>query len=64
MNYQPQDFLPIFVQIAAALAFIVLTMVVTHALGPKRHSERKMILLSVESNLLEMLEHRFQLNIF
>ncbi|MFM6949327.1 MAG: NADH-quinone oxidoreductase subunit A [Aquirufa sp.] len=41
MNYQPQDFLPIFVQIAAALAFIVLTMVVTHALGPKRHSEKK-----------------------
>jgi NADH-quinone oxidoreductase subunit A len=41
MNYQPQDFLPIFVQLAAALAFIVATMVATHALGPKRHSKKK-----------------------
>ena len=41
MNYQPQDFLPIFVQLAAALAFIVATMVATHTLGPKRHSKKK-----------------------
>lgn len=41
MNYQPQDFLPIFVQLAAALAFIVLTMVVTHWLGPRRSSQKK-----------------------
>mgnify|MGYP006181118415 FL=1 len=41
MNYQPQDFLPIFVQLAAALAFIVATMVATHSLGPKRHSKAK-----------------------
>ncbi|NBW03020.1 MAG: NADH-quinone oxidoreductase subunit A [Cytophagia bacterium] len=41
MNYQPQDFLPIFAQLAAALAFIVATMLATHALGPKRHSEKK-----------------------
>ena len=41
MNYQPQDFLPIFVQLAAALAFIVATMLATHALGPKRHSAKK-----------------------
>ncbi len=41
MNYQPQDFLPIFVQLAAALAFIVATMLATHALGPKRHSKKK-----------------------
>ncbi|MHA8061329.1 NADH-quinone oxidoreductase subunit A [Aquirufa beregesia] len=41
MNYQPQDFLPIFVQLAAALAFIVLVMVLTHTLGPKRHSAKK-----------------------
>ena len=41
MNYQPQDFLPIFVQLAAALAFIVATMVATHSLGPKRHSKKK-----------------------
>ena len=41
MNYQPQDFLPIFVQLVAALAFIVATMLATHALGPKRHSKKK-----------------------
>ncbi len=41
MNYQPQDFLPIFAQLAAALAFIVATMLATHAMGPKRHSEKK-----------------------
>lgn len=41
MNYQPQDFLPIFVQLAAALAFIIATMLATHALGPKRHSKKK-----------------------
>jgi NADH-quinone oxidoreductase subunit A len=41
MNYQPQDFLPIFVQLLAALAFIVATMLATHALGPKRHSKAK-----------------------
>ena len=41
MNYQPQDFLPVFVQLLAALAFIVATMVATHTLGPKRHSAKK-----------------------
>ncbi len=41
MNYQPQDFLPIFVQLLAALAFILATMFATHALGPKRHSAKK-----------------------
>jgi len=41
MNYQPSDFLPIFVQLAAALGFIVLTMVVTHILGPRRSSKLK-----------------------
>lgn len=41
MNYQPSDFLPIFVQLAAALGFIVLTMVVTHILGPRRSTKQK-----------------------
>ncbi len=41
MNYQPSDFLPIFVQLAAALGFIVLTMVVTHLLGPRRSTKLK-----------------------
>ncbi len=41
MNYQPSDYLPILVQLGAAVAFIVLTMVATHWLGPKRHSQAK-----------------------
>ncbi|MBB6001834.1 NADH-quinone oxidoreductase subunit A [Arcicella rosea] len=41
MNYQPSDFLPILVQLVAALAFIVATMLATHWLGPKRHSVLK-----------------------
>lgn len=41
MNYQPSDYLPIIVQLGAALAFIVFTMVATHWLGPKRHSSKK-----------------------
>jgi NADH-quinone oxidoreductase subunit A len=41
MNYLPSDFLPIFVQLSAALGFIVLTMVVTHILGPRRSSQKK-----------------------
>ncbi len=41
MNYQPSDFLPIFVQLAAALGFIVFTMIVTHLLGPRRSTKLK-----------------------
>ncbi|MEY2793927.1 MAG: hypothetical protein RJA76_1919 [Bacteroidota bacterium] len=41
MNYQPSDFLPIFVQLAAALGFIVFTMIVTHILGPRRSTKLK-----------------------
>jgi NADH-quinone oxidoreductase subunit A len=41
MNYQPSDYLPVLVQIGAALAFIVATMLATHWLGPKRHSKLK-----------------------
>ncbi|MFM1913924.1 MAG: hypothetical protein RIR51_1776 [Bacteroidota bacterium] len=41
MNYLPSDFLPIFVQLAAALGFIVLVMVVTHILGPRRNTTKK-----------------------
>lgn len=41
MNYQPSDYLPVLVQLGAALAFIVATMVATHWLGPKRHSSLK-----------------------
>lgn len=41
MNNQPSDYLPIIVQLGAALAFIFATMAATHWLGPKRHSKLK-----------------------
>lgn len=41
MNYLPSDYLPILVQLVLALAFIVMTMIVTHSIGPKRNSEKK-----------------------
>ncbi|AYQ32644.1 NADH-quinone oxidoreductase subunit A [Runella sp. SP2] len=41
MNYLPSDYLPILIQLGLALAFIVVTMLVTHSIGPKRNSERK-----------------------
>ena len=40
-NYLPTDYLPILIQLVAALGFIVITMVVTHNIGPKRHSAVK-----------------------
>jgi NADH-quinone oxidoreductase subunit A len=40
-EYIPADYLPIFVQLALAIGFIVTTMIVTHNIGPKRHSKKK-----------------------
>lgn len=40
-TYLPSDYLPIVIQLGLALAFIVVTMIVTHQIGPKRHSEKK-----------------------
>ncbi|HEX9957847.1 MAG TPA: NADH-quinone oxidoreductase subunit A [Fibrella sp.] len=40
-SYLPSDYVPIFVQLALALGFIITTMLVTHSIGPKRHSEKK-----------------------
>lgn len=40
-QYLPSDYLPIFIQLAAALGFVVFALVVTHLLGPKRKSEVK-----------------------
>ncbi|WP_394994676.1 NADH-quinone oxidoreductase subunit A [Emticicia sp.] len=40
-EYLPSDFLPILVQLIAAIGFIVTTMIVTHSIGPKRNSELK-----------------------
>lgn len=40
-EYLPVDYLPILIQFGLAVAFIVVTMFVTHAIGPKRHSKIK-----------------------
>ncbi|MCY7349896.1 MAG: NADH-quinone oxidoreductase subunit A [Cytophagaceae bacterium] len=40
-NYLPSDYLPIVVQLLAALGFIVGSMLVSHNIGPKRHSKKK-----------------------
>ncbi|MFY7908535.1 MAG: NADH-quinone oxidoreductase subunit A [Emticicia sp.] len=40
-EFLPSDFLPILVQLGAAIGFIVVTMLVTHSIGPKRKSELK-----------------------
>jgi NADH-quinone oxidoreductase subunit A len=40
-EYLPVDFLPIIVQLLAAIGFIVTTMIVTHNIGPNRHSKLK-----------------------
>lgn len=41
MQYQPSDYLPIIVQLIAAIGFIVATMIATHSLGPKRNTKLK-----------------------
>ncbi|PSR56614.1 NADH-quinone oxidoreductase subunit A [Adhaeribacter arboris] len=41
VNQLPSDYLPILIQFAAALGFVVFSMVVTHLIGPKRHSKVK-----------------------
>ncbi len=40
-TYLPSDFLPIIVQFVLAAAFIVVTMIVTHRIGPIRKSKKK-----------------------
>ncbi|MBC7920151.1 MAG: NADH-quinone oxidoreductase subunit A [Ferruginibacter sp.] len=40
-QYLPSDYLPILIQLLAAVGFIVVTMLITHAIGPKRHSKVK-----------------------
>lgn len=40
-TYQPTDYLPILIQFGLAIGFIVITMIATHALGPKRSSKIK-----------------------
>ncbi|NEM96939.1 NADH-quinone oxidoreductase subunit A [Pontibacter burrus] len=40
-QYLPSDYLPILIQFAAALGFVVFALVATHMLGPKRTSAVK-----------------------
>ena len=39
--YQPSDYLPIVIQFVLAVAFVAFAMVVSHLVGPKRHSAVK-----------------------
>jgi NADH-quinone oxidoreductase subunit A len=39
--FLPSDFLPVFVQLGLALAFVVITMIVTHSIGPKNRGRVK-----------------------
>jgi hypothetical protein len=39
--YQPSDYLPILIQFGLAVAFVAFAMVVSHLVGPKRHSTVK-----------------------
>ncbi|GAA4359834.1 NADH-quinone oxidoreductase subunit A [Hymenobacter saemangeumensis] len=41
VNYQPVDYLPIVIQFGLALAFVAFAMIVSHLVGPKRHSTVK-----------------------
>lgn len=39
--YTPSDYLPIFIQFALAMGFVVITMIATHLLGPHRKGKKK-----------------------
>lgn len=41
VSYLPSDYIPLFIQLGLALGFIVVTMLVTHNIGPKRNSQKK-----------------------
>ena len=53
MNNSPIDYLPIFIMFTIAVGFAAVSLIATHALGPKRKTKVK-----------EMLEYPFQLNTF
>lgn len=38
----PFDYLPILIQFGVALGFVITTMVASHLIGPKRHSDKKL----------------------
>ncbi|MCC9136811.1 NADH-quinone oxidoreductase subunit A [Pontibacter silvestris] len=40
-QYVPSDYLPVLIQFIAALGFVVVTLLVTHLIGPKRRSKVK-----------------------
>lgn len=39
--YVPSDYLPILIQLGLALGFVVVTMIATHLIGPKRKGKNK-----------------------
>lgn len=39
--YMPSDYLPIFIQFALAIGFVIITMIATHLLGPSRKGKKK-----------------------
>lgn len=41
VSYLPSDYVPLFIQLGLALGFIIITMLVTHSIGPKRNSQKK-----------------------
>ena len=40
-GYQPSDYLPILIQFGLAVAFVAFAMIVSHLVGPNRHSKVK-----------------------
>jgi NADH-quinone oxidoreductase subunit A len=40
-TYLPSDYLPVLVQLGLAVAFVVVTMIVTHSIGPKNRGKVK-----------------------
>ena len=40
-EYLPSDYVPVVIQFAAAIGFVIFALVTTHLLGPKRKSEVK-----------------------
>jgi NADH-quinone oxidoreductase subunit A len=60
-EYLPSDFTPIAIQALLALGFVVTTLIVTHMLGPKRHSKTKDA--SFESGLISVGDARTPISI-
>jgi len=60
MQSNQLDYLPIVMQAGLAIGFVVLTIIGSSFLGPKRHSKIKTKISNAELNQSEMLEYRFR----